>query len=32
MEDNIYKKMKEFTPFGPKDGEFLPYQKLSFLK
>jgi len=32
MEDNIYKKMKEYNPFGPKEGEFKVYQKLSFLK
>ena len=32
MEDNIYKKMKEYNPFGAKDGEFKEYQRLTFLK
>lgn len=32
MEDNIYKKMKEYNPFGAKEGEFKEHERLSFLK
>ena len=28
MDDNIYKQMKEYNPFGPKDFEFTEYHKL----
>ena len=28
----LFRRMGEFTPFGPKDDEFKEYQKLSFLK
>ena len=32
MEDNVYKKMKEYNPFGAKDGEFKEYQGLTYLQ
>ena len=25
MEDNVYKKMREYNPFGPKEGEYKEY-------
>lgn len=31
MVDNLYKKMREYDPFGPKEGEYKVYQKLDWL-
>jgi hypothetical protein len=32
MDDNIYKYMSMYNPFGPKDGEYKKYQKLEFIR
>ena len=32
MLDNIYKMMKDYDPFGPKEGQFKIYQRLSYVK
>jgi len=32
MDDNVYKFMRQYNPFGPKTGEYKNYQKLEFIK
>ena len=32
MEDEVFKKMSEYWPFGPKEEEYREYEKLKFIK
>ena len=32
LNEDFFKKIGEYNPFGPKDGAFKEYQKLRFLK
>jgi len=31
-DDNLYRRMSEYNPFGPKDGEYKEYQKIHFIR